>query len=186
MTSFYVACAWGVRAARLVVGLLAGALAFFVIGGLAFRVHVRPLSLFCFAFVIVTAGLVSMPRGANQAAGAPRSAWDLPFRMAATTIIVLLLTALARELGPSLSGVLASFPVYAGTLTAFAYYSSGWQAGVAVLRGALYGLYGYAAFFFVLSISILNFSLLVSFTAASVVAVAVHGCSLWVITRRAG
>lgn len=186
LTGFNLAYAWRARSSGLAVSLLAGTSAFVVISGLLFRVHIRPISLSCFALLIVTTGLMSMPRRANPATGAVRSAWGLPFRMAASTVIVLLLTALARKLGPSLSGTLAALPVYAGTLTAFAHHSSGWQAGVAVLRGSLYGLYGYAAFFFILSISILHSSLTLSFMAASVTAAAVHGCSLWVITRRAG
>jgi hypothetical protein len=64
--------------------------------------------------------------------------------------------ATASTRGPCLSVVLASLPVHVGTRAAFAHRSSGWQAAVAVLRGLLYGLFGYATFFLVLAIIILH------------------------------
>jgi uncharacterized membrane protein (GlpM family) len=126
-----------------------------------------------------------LPRGAPGPGSKPRGYWDLPFRMATATTIVMVLTGAAATLGPTLSGVFATFPVYASTLAIFAHDSNGWQAAVQVLRGLLYGLFGLAAFFAVLAALISHLALAVSFLAAIIVLLVVQGGSLWAIQRRA-
>jgi hypothetical protein len=52
--------------------------------------------------------------------------WDIPVRMATATVVVISLKGAATVLGPILSGILASFPVYAGTLATFGHHLEGW------------------------------------------------------------
>ena len=105
--------------------------------------------------------------------------------MATATTIVMVLTGAAATLGPTLSGIFATFPVYASTLAIFAHGSNGWQAAVQVLRGLLYGLFGLAAFFAVLAASISHLALTVSFLVAIAVLLVVQGGTLWAIRRQA-
>jgi hypothetical protein len=136
---------------------------------------------------LVVAALVTtlalMPRGGGGAPAGRRSRWDLPARMAVATSIVLVLTALAPVLGARLSGLLATFPVYAGILTVFAQRSAGAGAGIEVLRGLLFGLFAFAGFFFVVALLIGPAGLGPSFAAAIVVALALQGASLWALRR---
>jgi hypothetical protein len=133
-------------------------------------------------FVLITT-LVLMPRGSGSPGKAPRRSWDVPVRMAIATVVVVLLTAFAKAVGPTLSGVFATFPVYAATLTTFAHHLEGWRAGVQVLRGLLYGLFGFAAFFTVLAMLIGRSAIAVSFLAAISTRLAVQVGSLWVLQR---
>jgi hypothetical protein len=79
--------------------------------------------------------------------------------------------------------VLATFPVYGSTLAVFAHHSGGWQAAVQVLRGLLYGLFGLAAFFTVLSAMIAQFAMTAAFASAILICLAVQGGSLWAVRR---
>ena len=162
-----------------------GTLAFGLCGTLFFRLNLHPILLFCLALVVIKAGLAWLPDSRHAGNSVVRSRWDLNLRMAVATSLVILITATARRLGPSLSGTLAALPIYAGTLTIFSHCASGWRAALAVLRGTLYGLAGYATFFLVLTMLMQRHGLTISFAAAVLATLIVHGCTLWVITRRA-
>jgi hypothetical protein len=118
----------------------------------------------------------------KQAVRSP--AWDLPVRMIVATVLVLLLTSLASVLGPTLAGLLATFPVYGSILAIFAHRQQGPYAAAGVLRGLLVGLYAFASFFFVLALLLTWDSILPAFVAAITVALLVEGGTLWVIQTR--
>jgi hypothetical protein len=125
-----------------------------------------------------------MPAGSAGARPARLPRWDLAARMAVATGLVLLLTAAAPRLGPRLSGLLATFPVYAGILAVFAHHLEGAGAGLRVLRGLLFGLFGFAAFFFALGALIERAGIAPAFAVAIATALAVQGLSLWALRRR--
>lgn len=159
-------------------------LAFAVVGTVLQR---APLSLAWFlplVIAILTLALGLMPRGrdAQRTTRLPR--WDLPARMIVTTVIVLALTSAAPALGPRLSGLLATFPVYAGILTVFAHQQEGPAPAIQVLRGLLLGLYTFAGFFFVLGVTIDRFGIAIAFAAAILTALALHAASLRLVLPR--
>jgi|SRR5918994_6276414 hypothetical protein len=102
--------------------------------------------------------------------------------MVITTALVVGLTGLAPVLGPRLSGVLASFPVYAAILTVFAH-----RAGVApagqVLRGLLVGLFSFGTFFRVLGGLIERLGVAGGFVAATIAALVIQAASLVFVVR---
>jgi hypothetical protein len=104
--------------------------------------------------------------------------WDIPARMAVATVFVVALTAVAPLLGPRLAGLLAPFPLYATVLTTFAHRLQGSASAVAVLRGLLLGLFGFAAFFLTLGQLLSVSSIAIAFVAAIVVVLVVQGGSL--------
>jgi hypothetical protein len=126
-----------------------------------------------------------MPKGEDARRATPLPRWDIPARMVITTALVLLLTGFAPVLGPRLSGLLATFPVYAGILTVFAHELQGPGPAVQVLRGLLFGLFSFAAFFFVLGLLIVQVGLALAFGAAIVAALALQAGSFRVITTTA-
>ena len=73
----------------------------------------------------LTLAMLVMPRGEEARRPGPPPAWDIPARMVVATTLVLALTAAAATLGPRLSGLLATFPVYAGILAVFAISTTG-------------------------------------------------------------
>jgi hypothetical protein len=65
---------------------------------------------------------------------------------------VVLLTGLASALGAQLTGLLAPFPLYGTILMVFAHAQQGPTAAQGVVRGLLYGLFGFAGFFLMLAL----------------------------------
>jgi hypothetical protein len=57
-------------------------------------------------------------------------------------------------LGPRLSGLLAPFPIITNVLAVFTYAHAGVDQVALLLRNFLFGFYGFAAFCFVLAISL--------------------------------
>jgi len=100
--------------------------------------------------------------------------------MVITTALVLAITGAAATLGPRLSGVLATFPVYAAILTIFAHRASA-AAAVQVLRGLLLGLFAFAGFFVVLGALIEPLGIAAGFTLATAAALAIQGASLAIV-----
>ena len=153
----------------------------------------------CFAAAAVTLESLLLPRGllfagvvatlavsirllphiSGGTAAASLPSWDLPARMVAATAVVLALTSAAPRLGAELSGLLATFPVYAGILTVFAHYQRGAAAALRVLQGLLFGLFAFAGFFFVLGALIERAGIAASFAVAIVTALSIQGASLW-------
>ena len=140
-----------------------------------------------FPVTIFALGLVIrlMPKGEDARRAAPLPSWDIPARMVITTAIVLLLTGFAPILGPRLSGLLATFPVYASILTVFAHELQGPGPAVQVLRGLLFGLFSFAAFFFVLGLLIVQVGLAAAFGAAIAAALLLQAASFRVIRTSA-
>jgi len=109
--------------------------------------------------------------------------WDIPARMVVATVLVVGLTAAAPVLGPRLSGLLATFPVFAAVLALFAHRQQGGGAAQQVLWGLLLGLFAFAGFFCALAATIRAAGVAGGFILAIAVALAIQGCSLWVMRR---
>ena len=84
----------------------------------------------------------------------PAPWWDLPARAIATGALVLLITGLAATLGPTATGVLAPFPIALSVVCAFVVAQQGHGAVIALLRGIVPGLDGFALFCFLVAVTI--------------------------------
>ena len=157
--------------------LAAATLAFAAVAALLQRAMLPLVATSVGAVVALAVGLVLLPRRRATTSPPPPPAWDLPARMVITTVLVLLITGAATTLGPRLSGVLATFPVYAAILTVFAHRGST-AAAVQVLRGLLLGLFAFAGFFVVLGTLLEPLGLAAGFALATVAALAIQGASL--------
>jgi hypothetical protein len=129
--------------------------------------------------------LTVMPRLGDSVMTLPRAPrWEIPARMIVATALVLGLTTLAPYVGPRLSGLFATYPVFAAVLAAFSQRNRGAAAGVQVLRGLLIGLFAFTGFFALLASTIESIGIAASFAAATLVALTIQGCSLWLMRRR--
>ena len=118
-----------------------------------------------------------LPR-AGATATRPRPIWDLPVRMLSAMILVLTVTGLAPRLGPTLSGALTPFPVAISVLLGFSHAQQGSSAAITFLRGFLPGMWSFAAFCFVLSVSIVALGTAAAFVLATACALAIQGVVL--------
>lgn len=134
-------------------------------------------------FAVLPAALAFMPKDSQILAPAPLPRWDIPARMVVTTAIVLLLTGFATVLGPQLTGLLATYPLYGAILAGFAHHLQGPGPAIRVLRGLLLGLFAFAGFFLVLALSIEGAGIARAFAAASAAALVLQGGALWALRR---
>lgn len=110
--------------------------------------------------------------------------WDIPLRMAFIALLVVAVKMVAPYIGPNTSGVVASFPFMATILAVFAQQSVGERAAQQVLRGMVAGLYGFALFFNMLTMTLEETSLVVAYGAATACALLVQGAIFLSMSRR--
>ena len=84
---------------------------------------------------------------------------DLFFRMAAGAILVLVVTHFAAGMGPTLSGVLAMFPVMGSVLVVFSHRNYGAGFAIHLLRGMVLGFYAFSTFCVVLALTLTKLSI---------------------------
>lgn len=169
-------CYWGLA-------LLAGSLAFAAtaVALQSFTLALVPLLLTVFA--ALAAALYLMPPESRGSRTARLPGWDLPARVVVTTAVVVLLTGVAPALGPRLTGLLATFPLYGAVLAGFAHHLQGPGPATGVLRGLLLGLFAFAAFFFVLALLIERAGVASAFGTALAVALVLQAGSLRAMRR---
>ena len=183
--AFSIAYAWTALRAPWPVCLAAASIAFATSTQVLRELPFPGWGMLLLSFAALTAVLRLLPgrsRGEHRAGNVP-PAWDLPARIVVATSFVLALTTLAPVLGPRLTGLLSPFPIFATVLSVFAQRQHGPQAAIQVLRGLQLGLFGFAAFFFVLHTSLEPLGLPASFALAIAVDLAVQGGSLAVLRR---
>jgi hypothetical protein len=166
--------------------LMAAILSFGVLTVLLQQFTLPLIPLCAGVFVVFTLVYRALPRQVDQTeipeALPPR--WDIPLRMTLATAFVVLITALAPDFGPRLTGLLAPFPLFTAILSAFAHQQYGPAAAIKVLRGLLMGLFSYASFFFVLAILLVPAGIAAAFAVAVLVMLILQGSSLWLLQRR--
>jgi len=90
----------------------------------------------------------------QSSAPLPTPWWDLPARAMATALLVVLVTGFAAALGPELAGALTPFPIALSVVCAFTTAQAGHAGVLALLRGIVPGLDGFAIFCFLLAVLI--------------------------------
>jgi hypothetical protein len=185
--TFCLLYAWVAQRRGWAPSLIAATTGFLLATALLNLVVLSPWITFVLMIGVVVVSIALMPGRRNQgheAVNYPR--WDIPARMAVATAFVVLLTAVAPRLGPRLAGLLAPFPLYATVLATFAHRLQGSPSAVAVLRGLLLGLFGFAAFFLTLGQLLAVSSIAIAFAAATIVVLVGQGASLAASRRLMG
>jgi hypothetical protein len=125
--------------------------------------------------------LIPPPRELEEAPEPPR--WDLPVRMVVATTLVVVITSAAPLLGPQLSGLLTTYPIYAGVLAVFAHSQRGGAAATQVVRGLCYGIMAFATFFLGVGALVDRIGLVPAFCVAAAGAFLVQGSTLTRVRR---
>jgi hypothetical protein len=116
----------------------------------------------------------ALPRGGAflELRLAPR--WDLPLRLAVTSVLVLALVAAADRLGPTAGGILAALPTLASVLAVFTHRQHGAAAVAELLRGMLHGMAGFLVFCVLVAMLVERAGVPASFLTAALAAVGVQ------------
>jgi len=155
---------------------------FFVTVLLLQRVHWTAVVALGVALASIVLAQVLLPR-AGAVASRPRPVWDLPVRMIAAMILVVTVTGLAHRLGPTLSGALTPFPVAVSVLIGFSHAQQGSSAAISFLRGFLPGMWSFAIFCFLLSVTIVSLGTAGGFALATACALVIQSAVLWAMQR---
>lgn len=161
------------------------ALATYGLAVIGLRLVQAPLGM---TLVTVLAGLLLAPLAFPRVPAWVReksSGKDLPWRMLAAAVLVLIVTSAAQALGPRLAGLLAMFPVMSTVLVGFTHRESGGAVAIRMLRGMIYGYFGFAIFCATLALALPALPILQSFALALAAAIAVHAGVRWWMPRAA-
>jgi hypothetical protein len=131
----------------------------------------------------IALGLWWLPNDKAEGGETQPGPWDIPSRILIGTSFILLLTGIAPFIGPHLTGLLTTIPLYVTILTIFAHRRQGPAAAAHVLRGLLYGLFAFAGFFLTLNLLLETVGIAAAFLSAIAVALTIQGTSLWVLRQ---
>src|SRR5262249_37175292 len=109
---------------------------------------------------------VALPRLRAAPRQAAPPACDLPLRMPAAVVLVVVVTSLAEKFGPRLSGTLTPIPIASAILLGFTHAQQGATAAIAFLRTFLPAMWSFVLFCFVLTLALVPFGWLLGFVAA--------------------
>ena len=133
------------------------------------------------AAALIGIRVIARPGALEEAPEPPR--WDLPLRMTVATALVIAITSAAPVLGPQLSGLLTTYPIYAGVLAVFAHAQRGGAAATQVVRGLCYGIIAFATFFLTIGALVDRAGIVAAFAAATVGALLVQSVTLTKIRK---
>ncbi len=175
--------AWATRRFNWVISISASVIVFSVMTMLLQNFSMAFLPLFFCIVAVILLGLWLMPKQENIEAFSTPGKWDIPARMLIGTSFILLVTGIAPYIGSRLTGLLTTIPLYISILTVFAHRHQGSPGAIGVLRGLVYGLFAFAAFYLVLGLLIEKSSLAISFGAATLAALIVQGLTLLILQK---
>jgi hypothetical protein len=150
-----------------VLGSMSSALAGYAMAVVVLQSIHLPIT-WCFAVVISALLIVPkfFPHLPAQPLPSKSGLSDLPWRMLAGAMLVLLVTLAAARLGARLSGFLAMFPVMSTVLVGFSHHYSGRAFAVALLRGMVLGYFAFATFCLIVSLSLRDQPVAAAFSLA--------------------
>jgi hypothetical protein len=181
--SFCLAYSWISLRLGWLYSLLTGWCVFFILTAALEHVSVPLILAFLGAICFLAIVLKLLPASQQKVDLKNPPAWEIPLRMLVATGIVLILTGVAGLLGPQLSGLLTTFPMYASILGAFSHRFQGSIAARRLLRGVVTGLFTFAVFFLIVASTIERWGIAPAFILAILAALLIHGSSFILLRK---
>jgi hypothetical protein len=154
LVAYALTYAWLATRFRWYVALTGGFLVFAVSTTFLQNVTLPLIPVFLAVSSAIVLGLRLMPDDVVEEGDARPGQWDIPSRILIGTSFILLLTGSASFIGPRLTGLLTTIPIYVTILAIFAHRHQGPAAAAHVLRGLLYGMFAFVGFFITLNLFI--------------------------------
>jgi hypothetical protein len=183
LVAYALAYVWIAQRFRWQAAIIGSLLAFLACTAILQNLSFPLFSIFFAVLGAIVLALRLIPNEKVEPTDAQPGPWDIPTRVLIGTSFILTLTGVAPLIGPRLTGLLTTIPLYASILTVFAHRHQGAAAASHVLRGLLYGLFAFAGFFLTLNLMLERAGLAAAFLSAIAVALTIQGASLWVLRR---
>jgi hypothetical protein len=181
--SFCLAYSWLSFRLHWIWSLLAGWCVFFILTAILEQASIPLLLAFLGVICFLAIVLKLLPASQQQVKLKNPPQWEIPLRMLVATAIVLVLTGVAGLLGPQLSGLLTTFPMYASILAAFSHHFQESIAARRLLRGVVTGLFTFAVFFLIVASTIERWGIAPAFILAIAAALLIHGSSFILLRK---
>ncbi|MFL9909619.1 hypothetical protein [Paraburkholderia sp. RL17-337-BIB-A] len=164
--SFCLGYAWAATRFPWWISLTGGLFSYAIAGGLL--IGLTPSAYPTLFLTIPSLWLIwrSFPTNMELSATPSRSAGDLPARMIAGAVLVMVVTFAAPALGPRLSGILSGFPVLGCVLASSSHRVEGPEFVIRLLKGMVTGFYTMLFFIFTLAILLPEWGITHSFIMA--------------------
>lgn len=127
--------------------------------------------------------LAAIPRRFPVPAPAAPARWDIPLRMLTAAVFVFAITGAASWLGPQLSGVLSSFPLFGSILAGFTHAQQGGSAASRLLRGSVLGSFAVVGFHTTIAVLLPLTGVLWVYLPALLMSIAGNTLSLQIVRR---
>lgn len=185
LVAFCLTYAWLATRFRWAIAMIGSLLVFVAVMVLMQNIIISLMPVFTLVILTILLGMGLMPKqtGVVTAEAKPGS-WDIPARILIGTGFILLLTEIAVVIGPRLTGLLSTMPLYTVILTVFAHRLQGSIGAISVLRGLLFGMFSFASFFFTLGIVIGRLSPGTSFIVAIMITLLIQGITLQILPEK--
>jgi hypothetical protein len=138
---------------------------------------------FILAVIISLASIYAFPKIKQEASHYKILKNEIYLRMVVITVFVILITYLAKILGPTWSGILTPFPIITAILAAFTHYTQGHFGTSVVLKGMMSGFIGFATFLFLQAIFLPIYSIPISFGIGFVANLIVNLCMQYLVRK---
>ncbi len=99
--------------------------------------------------------------------------------MVATAVLVGAIAVVSGYVGPTLVGIVSSYPVIMTVVTTFTHHRWGVDAVLALLRGIMLSLIGFVVFFWTVAVLATPIGLVLAYVVASIAGVAFSTALLW-------
>lgn len=122
------------------------------------------------AFLALIGAIVAvswiLPKQAYARSSATPPAWDLPARIVAATAMVFIISESANDLGPQLSGLISTFPVFAVIFASFTQFQQGAGVTLPLLRSLVLGSASFALFFLAVGVCLIPLGVAATYAIA--------------------
>ena len=140
----------------------------------------EPLSALILLLLTLMSSSLILRELVTTEAAATQSPLLLVPRVTASLFLVLTVSGLSALLGPKVSGLLAPFPIVGTILCTFIHRHEGFLAVRRLLVGYVEGIYGYAAFFFLVELFVENHPIWITFSIALIACLIGQALALYV------
>jgi hypothetical protein len=185
LVAFCLTYAWLATRFRWSIAVVGSMLAFGAVILLTQNIVIPLWPLFFLIILTILLGMRFMPKHTEvRLDEAKPGRWDIPTRILIGTGFILLLTEIAPWIGPRLTGLLSTIPLYTAILTVFAHRLQGSMGAINVLRGLLFGMFAFVGFFFTLSLLIEYVGVGLAFIVAIVITLLIQGSTLYTLQQK--
>ncbi|MEJ6980384.1 hypothetical protein WG906_07975 [Pedobacter sp. P351] len=162
---------------------LAGWIAYF---GATFFLREFELSLmpaFFLTILALLAFLAFFPKYKEESKEIVPPKWDIPVRILLATLFIISLTYVSADLGPKLSGLLSTFPIFGTIFAVTTHHLYGSNACIKLLKGVIVSLLSFSVFFAIISYFIQTLSIGFTFWLATFICLLVQGLIVFFVKK---